>query len=131
MALITISGEPGCPDEELARVVAQKLEFELITEGRLDELVAEEFGPGAPIRDEAYKPALLSVLARLATERHLVIVARGMEHVFRSFQGVLRIRVVAPEPRRAGMLMLDRRLDRPSARRLLRALEQRERAVLK
>jgi cytidylate kinase len=32
MAFVTVSGEPGCRDRELARAVAQRLDWELVTE---------------------------------------------------------------------------------------------------
>jgi cytidylate kinase len=131
MALITITAQPGCHDEEVARVAAQRLGFELVTEARLQELVQREFGTPAPISDKALGFALLSVVARLATEHHLVICARGLEHLFKNFLGVLRIQIVAPEARRLGLLMLDERLDRASARRLLAELEARDRAERK
>jgi cytidylate kinase len=131
MALITISGEPGCRPEEVARVASQKLGFELVTETRLGGLISEEFGAQTPITDKAWRHVVLSILARLATEHHLVVCARGVEHVFRNFLGVLRVQMIAPEPRRIGMLMLDRRLDRPAARKLLRELEAAEKAERK
>lgn len=128
MGLITISGEPGCRHEEVARLTAQRLGFELVTGIRLRNLIEQEFGSGTPISDKAYRHVLLSILARLATEHHLVVNAFGVEHVFQNFLGVLRVYVVAPEFRRIGALMLDRRLDRPSAKRLLRQMEREESA---
>jgi cytidylate kinase len=128
MALITISGQPGCREEELARVTAQKLNFELVTATRLGVLMKQEFGEDKALFEKAQRPALLSILARLATEHHLVVCAPGAEWVFQNFLGVLRVRLVAPEARRVGMLMLDRRIDRPSARKLLKELDAQERA---
>ncbi|MCC7174458.1 MAG: cytidylate kinase family protein [Bryobacterales bacterium] len=131
MALITITAEPGCRGEEVARLAAQTLSFELVTQTRLEALLAEEFGAAANFSGRAFRPALLSILARLATQHHLVVSARGVEHLFKNFLGVLRVQVVAPEFRRIGALMLDHRLDRPAAKRLLRELESRERAERK
>ena len=128
MALITVSGEPGCREEEVARLTAQALSFELVTQTRLQGLIAKEFGDEAQISDKAFRPALLSILARLATEHHLLVCARGVEHLFKNFLGVLRVRIVAPESRRIGALMLDHRLDRPAAKKLLRELEAAEKA---
>jgi hypoxanthine phosphoribosyltransferase len=54
-----------------------------------------------------------------------------VEYLFKNFLGVLRVRVVAAESRRIGTLMLDRRLDRPSAKNLLREMEAGERAARK
>lgn len=128
MALITISGQPGCRAEEVARVTAQKLGFELVTATRLGVLMKEEFGEDKALLEKAQRPALMSILARLATEHHLVVSVDGAECVFQNFLGVLRVRIVAPEARRVGMVMLDRRIDRPTARKLLREMEAAERA---
>jgi len=128
MALITVSGEPGCREEEVARLAAQSLSFELVTQTRLQGLIAQEFGAQTQITDKAFRPALLSILARLATEHHLVVCSMGVEHLFKNFLGVLRVQIVAPEFRRVGMLMLDHRLDRPAARKLLHEMEAGQKA---
>jgi hypothetical protein len=69
-----------------------------------------------------------SILARLATQHHLVYCAVGGEVQARHFPGMLRVHVVAPENIRIGNLMLDRRLERPAARQLLLELEAADRA---
>jgi len=131
MGVITIAGEPGGRQEELARLTAQRLGFELVTETHLGSLIEQEFGADRVISDRAWRHAVLAILARLATQHHLVVCAGGVVHLFRNFLGVLRVMIVAPESRRIGTLMLDRRLDRPSAKKLLRELEKAERAVRK
>lgn len=122
MALITISGQPGSRHEEVARSVAQLLRFELVTESGLEGIFAQEFGDVA-VPDKAFAPATVSVVARLATEHHLVLASEGAELLFRDFPGLLRVYIVAPESCRLGTLMLDHRLDRKAARALLRKLD--------
>jgi cytidylate kinase len=128
MALIAVSGHPGCRFEEVARITAQRLQFELLTQSRLRFLMAEEFGPDTAIPDKAYPSLVTSILARLATEHHIVFCALGGELQARHFPGMLRAHVVAPENARIGNLMLDSRLERPAARQLLQELEAAERA---
>ena len=128
MALIAVSGHPGCRYEEVARIAAQRLGYELLTEARMRTLVDEEFGAGFPIPDKAYPSLITSVLARLATEHHLVCCALGGELQVRHFAGALRVHIVAPEQVRIGNLMLDYRLDRPAARARLLELEAADRA---
>lgn len=123
MGLITVTGAPGSRHEEAARLIAQRVGFELISELRLASLIEEEFGPPASLPEKAWPELMTSVLARLATEHHLVVSAEGAERLFAEFPGLLRILIVAPEARRVGMLMIERRLDRPAARELLRRLE--------
>lgn len=123
MGLITVSGAPGSRHQEAARLVAQRLGFEWISEWRLAALIEQEFGPRTQLPEKAYPELMTSILARLATEHHLVVCAEGAELLFQEFPGLLRVQVVAPETRRVGVLMLEQRLERPAARELLRKLE--------
>lgn len=127
MALLTVSGEPGSRYEEAARQAAQRLGFELVTEIRLEALLSEEFGGSTPIPGRAWPHVAASVLARLATEHHLVAAFRDVELLPLSMPGILRVSVLASEARRVGNLMLDRRLERPEARRQLKELDQQRR----
>jgi len=128
MALIAVSGHPGCRYDEVARISAQRLGFEFLTQARIRALTGEEFGAEAPIPDKAFPSLVTSVLARLATEHHLVYCAVGGELHARHFPGMLRVHIVAPENVRIGNLMLDLRLDRPAAREQLLQLEAADRA---
>ena len=128
MALIAVSGHPGCRYEEVARIGAQRLGFELLTQSRVRVLTGEEFGAEAQIPDKAYPSLVTSILARLATQCHIVYCAFGGELDARHFPGMLRVHVVAPENIRIGNLMLDNRIERPVARQLLLQLEAADRA---
>ncbi len=128
MALIAVSGHPGCRFEEVARITAQRLKFELLTQSRIQFLTSEEFGAEAAIPDKAYPSLVTSILARLATEHHLVYCALGGELQARHFPGMLRVHMVAPENVRIGNLMLDCHMERAAARQLLLELEASDRA---
>ncbi len=123
MGLISVSGAPGSRHQEAARLIAQRLGFELVSETRLASLIEEEFGREAPIPERAYPEVVTSIIARLATQHHLVVSTEGAELLFREFPGLLRVHVVAPESSRIGVLMLEQGLERPAARELLRKLE--------
>jgi cytidylate kinase len=127
MALIAVSGHPGCRYEEVARIAAQRLGFELLTQSRVHSLAVQEFGAEAKIPDKAWSSLVTSVLARIATEHHIVYCAAGGELQSRHFPGMLRVHIVAPENVRIGNLMLDYRLDRPAARQRLLEMEAAER----
>src|SRR5260370_13003264 len=127
MALIAVSGHSGCRFEEVARLAAQRLGFELLTQTRIRSLTSEEFGADAKIPDKAYPSLVTSLLARLATQHHLVFCAVGGELQGRHFPGMLRVNVVAPENVRIGNRMLDHRLERPAARQLMLDLEAADR----
>jgi hypothetical protein len=127
MALLTISGEPASRWEEVAHGAAQLLRFELVTAARLDQWIAEEFGETA-IPDRAWRSAVASILARVAAEHHLVIALAGAEALFGPMPMLLRAGIVAPEGRRVGNVMLDQRLERPEARKVLAELDSEWRA---
>ena len=131
MALIAVSGHPGCRYEDVARIAAQRLGFELLTQARLGVLEGEEFGAATRIPDRAFASLTTSILARLAIEHHLVYCAVGGEVDAHQFPGTLRVHVVAPENVRIGNLMVDRGLDRPAARKLLLEIEAAERSSRK
>jgi cytidylate kinase len=131
MALIAVSGHSGCRYEEVARISAQNLEFELLTQARVEALASQEFGAAAQIPDKAWPSLVTSVLAHLATDHHIVYCAAGGELEAEHFAGMLRVHIVAPESVRIGNLMLDHRMDRAAARQRLLELESAERAQRK
>ena len=128
MALVTISGDPASRWEEVAHAAAQLLQFELVTETRLAQWMTQEFGD-AKIPEKAWKPAAVSILTRMATEHHLVIAIAGAESLFNVLPMLLRAGIVAPEARRAGNVMIDQRLERPAALKVLTELEQEAKRV--
>jgi Cytidylate kinase len=97
MAVVTVSGEPGCRTDEVARIAAQRLGFEFITESRLRSLLEEDFGITAAIPDKAYAHLVASLLARLATEHHIVLTAIGAELALQKFPALLRVRLARPK----------------------------------
>ncbi|MBI3210169.1 MAG: hypothetical protein HYZ37_14885, partial [Candidatus Solibacter usitatus] len=123
MAILTVTGEPGCRVEEIARLSAQRLDFQLVTDSYLRGLIADEFGSEASLPEKAWPFVAMSILAHVATEHPLVVCMEGAELLFDDFPGLLRAHVTGVEARRIGMLMLEHRLERPSAKTLLRQLE--------
>src|ERR1043165_9728948 len=131
MGLITISGQPGCCPEEVARIAAPHLGFELVTESRLNALLPDEFGITGTVPERAWMDLMLAVAGPLATKHHLILCFDGAEQLATSFTGALRIRIVAPEAVRAGNLMVDRRLERGPAKARLASLEHDRKATWK
>ncbi|HVO98535.1 MAG TPA: hypothetical protein VMT15_10740 [Bryobacteraceae bacterium] len=122
MALLTISGDPASRWEEVAHAAAHLLQFELVTEARLAQWMKEEIGEAPP--EKAWKPAAVSILARMATEHHLVVAVAGAESLFPPLPMLLRATIVAPEARRAGNVMIDQRLERPAALKMLDEMDR-------
>jgi cytidylate kinase len=131
MGLITISGEPGCRTEEVARIAAHGLGFELVTESRLSALVPEEFGAVGSVPERAWRDLMLALSGPLASKHHLILCFDGAEQLASEFPGALRVRVVAPAAVRAGNLMVDRRLERAPARACLADLERDRKSIWK
>jgi hypothetical protein len=135
MALLTISGETASRWEEVAHGAASLSGFELVTETRLAQWIAEEFGDRI-IPGRAWKAAATSVLARFATEHHLLIAVEGAEQlfdplVFDPMPLLMTVHIAAPEARRSGHLMLEQRLEKPEALALLAKLEQERKRLRK
>ncbi|HTP89425.1 MAG TPA: hypothetical protein VMJ34_20890 [Bryobacteraceae bacterium] len=118
MAIISVSGDPGCSHEDLARVLAQRTGSERLTRRLLEETVAADFGY-QEIPDRAWPPLLRLVIGRLAVSHHVVYSIESGELLFRGFPGVLSVHLMAPAARRTGSFMIDRQLDRDAAKRFL------------
>ncbi len=123
MAFLSISGEPGCRHEELARIAAQRLDFELVTESVLSELVRAEFGTADGIPDRAWPHLARAIFAKRGVERHLVISSAGAEFLLFGLPDVLRAHVIAPGSRRWANLMVDYGWERDQARQRLREMD--------
>jgi len=107
----------------VAHEAAQRIGFEFVSESRLSHWMAEEFGE-MPVPDRAWRPAAVSILARLAVDHHLAICLWGAESLFPSSLFTLRACVIAPETRRIGNVMLDQRLERPDAKTALARMDR-------
>jgi hypothetical protein len=108
----------------VARIAAQLLRFELVTESRLTALLPEEFGNTGPVPERAWMDLMLALIGPLAAAHHLVLCFDGAEHLAVEFPGALRSLIVAPVTFRAGNLMVDRRLERGPSRACLAQLEK-------
>ncbi len=129
MALITVSGPPGGRRDEVGRLVAHRLGYEFLNETMLASMVAEEFGAETTIPDRAWQHVIASIVARLATESHLVVVMPAAELLFNHFPGRLRVFIAASDNRRIGNIMVDKRLERPAAKSLLADMDREDRGL--
>jgi hypothetical protein len=130
MAILTISGAPASGFEEVAHGSSQLLGFELVTESRLSQWMAQEFGETA-IPDKAWRSAAISILARMAVEHHLVICLWGAQALFPPSPFTLRAGIIAPKERRMGNVMLDQRLERTDAKAALARMDREARHLHK
>ena len=131
MAILTVSASAGLRVEEIAREVASRLNFELVTQSRVDSLYETEFDGSSGIPTRGYADVVTSMLARLACKHHIVFCGWGGEYLFRNFPGVFRVKIVAPRGVRAGMLMVERGLQRADSVAALYELEREQSAWLR
>jgi hypothetical protein len=129
MAVITVTGTPGCRVEEAARAIARRLGYELVSESRLRQHVAETYGSETAVPDALFPHVLAHSLAALATRHHLVAVWPGAESAAAGFPGLLRVGVAAGVRYRVGTLMVDHQLERGPAAQLLRHLEREQESL--
>jgi hypothetical protein len=94
MAIISVSGETGCPHEELAGLIAQRMSAELVTGAGLDRMVDAEF-PGANVPEKAWKYVVQLILARMSTGNHVVICAPNAAGALQEIPYSLRVNVTA------------------------------------
>ncbi len=94
MAIISVSGESGCPHEELAGLIAQRMSAELVTAAGLDRMVDAEF-PGANVPEKAWKYVVQLILARMSTGHHVVVCAPNAAGAVRDLPYSLRVNVTA------------------------------------
>ncbi|MEO8026037.1 MAG: hypothetical protein ABI823_06170 [Bryobacteraceae bacterium] len=116
MGILTITGPAGCRATEVARLTAAALSFECVDDVLLAGWMKEEFAAAVDAPARAWPAMAASVIARVAVEHHLVLAFDGAEFLFERLAGVLRVGVQASGARRIGNVMLDERLDRPSAK---------------
>jgi len=131
MAVITVTGEPGCRAEEAARSIAHALSFDLVTESKLRQLIVEEYGNETAIPERVYPSACSAILAHLTREHPLVLHTVAAESLAADFPAVLRIAITASEKFRTGALLIDHRLERAAAQALLRQLTHEYRTARK
>jgi cytidylate kinase len=107
MAFITVSGEPGCREADVARLAAQRLGCGLMTEPDLEKMVAAEFGDSIQIPDLAWRPLIGSILVGQGAKGHIVVCVPGVERLARELPAMLRLHLVAPELVRLDNLVQD------------------------
>jgi len=108
-------------------MTARRLECELVTESKLEEMIAgqfsDQFHDSKSIPDQAWRPVAASILASLGLDHHhLVVCCIGAEMLARDLPSVFRFHVVAPESIRLDNLIADRQLSRGDAKTRLRKL---------
>lgn len=122
MALLIVAGDPATPGAEIAQLAAARLDLTLVDDALLNRWLSSEFGPDLP--GAAWPAMASSVAAKAATRHHLALAFPHAEMLFDRLPGVLRVAASCPQPARAGLLMVNERLDRAAADKRLAALDE-------
>jgi cytidylate kinase len=131
MAILTLSAQPGLGIDEIGRRAAGALQFEFITQARIEGLYHSEFGADTRIPARGYGDLVASMVARLATGHRLIYGGLGAHYLLGNLPDVLRVWITASHVVRAGRLMAERGLDRKQALAELRRLDREHAAWLR
>ena len=129
MSIVSVAADVGCPGEDVSRNLALRVASEFVGERRIESLLCAEYGSAVQVA--GWAAAVESVVARLATAHHLILCFAGCEQIFLRMSTLTRVHLTAPEDRRVGNIMVEKRLDRPAAKGVLRELDTAARALRK
>jgi cytidylate kinase len=141
MAVVTFSREAHSGTQDLARALAQRLEYRFVSRDELTRAVAarsgvqrhphaaetegrslsllEQIGEQLTGEREAYVSALKAVVTELAIADNVVIVGHGAGLFLSDMRSVVRVFVVAPVADRIARLVADEGVDAATARQAI------------
>jgi hypothetical protein len=152
MAIIIISSEIGTPRDEIAALVAKKLDHQLADHSHVRQLAQDcdsEFDKACAFYQSNYgeqehvgwlervfysKPAYVSLFKalhyELASRGDVVILGRGPQIVLRDVPGVLKVRIVAPTRWRAEKMAARRNISLDEATAYVDKMDLSRRALM-
>jgi cytidylate kinase len=136
MAIISISRQIGSLGDEIAKLAADQLGYELIEKSQISEILAKHgFSASDVDKYDEKKPSLLQTLSiqkkifahlirtavyELAAKENVMIVGRGAQVILKDIPGTLHVRVIAPYAARVGRLMEQMGYENKKAQWLIR-----------
>jgi len=132
LAIVTFSQQHGSRGEAIAREVAHRLGFNLITPAEVDEIIHDRYQldyslsgdisqtPSERETPKVFANLISAILTDLAVLNDVVVLECGGQFIFRAFPNALHVRVIAPRDIRAHNIMQD---DNVSFEQALRELE--------
>ncbi|MFZ7127555.1 MAG: cytidylate kinase family protein [Desulfobacterales bacterium] len=140
MAVITVSRELGSLGDELARVVAARLGYDLVDKLKMSEaLEMQGFHPSEVEKFDERKPSIWQSLSHqrnrflysiraavyeFAAGQNAVIVGRGGQVLLRDLPGALHVRVTCPVKTRVKRLMEQHGYEQRQAERVVRQADR-------
>ena len=136
MSTITISRQLGTFGSEIAREVAEKLNYEYVDKERIGKMLATDFGLGAfdlerfdekkppfweflSVQKTKYLHSIQAAIYDFAQKGQVVIVGRGGQVLLRNLPRILHVRIFAPFAFRVKRLVESERVDEKHAIRTL------------
>ncbi len=119
MAIVTFSQQHGSRGEPVAREVAHRLGFSLITPAKVDEIIHERYQldyslsgeisqtPREHETSKVFANLISAILTDLAVLNDVVVLECGGQFIFRAFPNALHLRIIAPRDIRAHNIMQD------------------------
>lgn len=117
MAIITFSQQHASGGDAIAREVAHRLGFTLVTPARVDEIIREKYQleyslsgeisqtPRENETSKLFANLISAILTDMAVLNDLTVLECGGQFIFRSFPNAIHIRIVAPRDIRAHNIM--------------------------
>ncbi len=134
MAVVTISRQTGSKGDEIAALLAKKLNHELIDDEKIHSLAEscddeykdacsayemekfQGFFERLSFNRPAYKSLFESLNLELAGRDNVILLGRGVQFVLKEFRGILHVRIVAPEDLRIKQIAAQKSLSEQAAR---------------
>jgi cytidylate kinase len=135
MAVVTISRQTGSKGDEIAALLAEKLNHELIDDEKIHSLAEscddeykdacsayemekfQGFFERLSFNRPAYKSLFESLNLELAGRGNVILLGRGVQVVLKEFPGIFHVRIVAPEELRIKQIASEQNLSEQAARR--------------
>lgn len=147
MPSITISRQLGSLGDEVARAIAGRLNYQVVSRDlinqaaircgapemalfMIDDLDLLGLRPSRQIRQK-FLDSISQVMHELADQGEFVIVGRAGQMILRGFPGVLHVKVIAPAELRAGRVALGQGISLEAARAQVVASDRSRRNYLK
>ena len=148
MAVVTISRQTGSKGNEIAALLAERLNHELIGDEKIHSLAEscddeykdacsayemekfQGFFERLSFNRPAYKSLFESLNLELAARDNVVLLGRGVQVVLKEFPGVFHVRIVAPDELRIKQIASEQNLSEQAARDYLHSQDTQRSALI-
>jgi cytidylate kinase len=143
VAIVTLSHLHGSQGESVAREVAHRLGFSLVTPGKVSDVIHKRYGFTYSLtgeiqqtpRDErtirVFANLISAVLTDMAVLHDILVLGCGSQFIFRAFPNAFHVRIIAPRDTRIHNIMKDSGLDSEGALRELHEHDRRQERFLR